>query len=363
MKVISKIPFILLLLLAQLLPGGAVSAFSVGDVAVSPPGYVYPGDPVNVSFTIDVASGTAFSLYDDLQLATDLQDPRWTYSITVNGAKNSRPISGDRTIAVSGFELGYRPQDEVTMDVLLQGRIPSDAATGANRSLTRVQEIDARGYSIASSVVDISHLIGEPTPTPTPEYGSISVNSSPPGADIYIDNVYKGLAPATFTEISNGNHVILVRAEGYSDWTRRVTVSGDLLSLAADLDQKNSVPLSSAAATPPQNARNTTAGPVQGAGFGSLSITTTPPGALIYIDGTMMGVTPATIPMLPEGPHTVTLIRDGYQDLRTSITVNAGTTSEYITGLPRTTQSPGFSAGIATIALAVFLMFRRRRDG
>ena len=70
----------------------------------------------------------------------------------------------------------------------------------------------------------------------------------------------------------------------------------------------------------------------------------------MYVDGAMMGVTPTTIPMLTEGPHSITLVMDGYQDLKTTITINAGTTSEYITGLPKTTKTPGFAAGIAAIS-------------
>jgi LPXTG-motif cell wall-anchored protein len=82
----------------------------------------------------------------------------------------------------------------------------------------------------------------------------------------------------------------------------------------------------------------------------------------VYVDGTMMGVTPTTIPMLAEGQHSVTLIMDGYQDLKTTITINAGTTSEYITGLSKTTKSPGFTAGIAAISIGALFLYRKKRE-
>ena len=97
-------------------------------------------------------------------------------------------------------------------------------------------------------------------------------------------------------------------------------------------------------------------------GYGSLSITTTPAGALVYVDGAMMGVTPTTIPMLSEGPHSITLVMDGYQDLKTTITINAGTTSEYITGLSKTTKTPGFAAGIAVISIGMLFLYRKMRE-
>jgi phage replication-related protein YjqB (UPF0714/DUF867 family) len=81
----------------------------------------------------------------------------------------------------------------------------------------------------------------------------------------------------------------------------------------------------------------------------------------VYVDGAMMGVTPTTIPMLSEGPHSVTLAMDGYQDLKTTITINAGTTSEYITGLSKTTKAPGFAAGIAALSIGLLFLYRKIR--
>jgi len=72
-------------------------------------------------------------------------------------------------------------------------------------------------------------------------------------------------------------------------------------------------------------------------------------------------VTPTTIPTLTEGPHSIMLVLDGYQDLKTTITINAGTTSEYITGLSKTTQAPGFAAGIAALSLGGLFLCRKMK--
>jgi hypothetical protein len=340
-----------------------VVAFTVASVSVSPSGIVNPGNSVNVSYTVYVASGTAFSSYDDLQFVTELEDPRWTYSIAVNGVKNTRPVTGDRTVTINGFELGYRNQDEVIVYVLLQGNIPKSSVLGANRTLARIQELDARGYSIAYSAVNIDRFIGMPTPVPTPAYGSIAVTSAPAGANIYIDNVYKGLSPATFSEVPNGNHLVLIRLDGYQDLTKSVTVTGDNQIVQASLSQQSAYPITTSSRNQTPDAgtgSRTPTVPSQTPGYGSLSITTTPVGALVYVDGTMMGVTPTTIPMLAEGPHSVTLVMDGYQDLKTTITINAGTTSEYITGLSKTTKSPGFTTGIAALSLSILFLYWKR---
>jgi hypothetical protein len=342
-----------------------VAAFTVGSVSVNPSGYLYPGSSVNVSYTVYAAYGTAFPSYDDLQFITELDDPAWTYSLVVNGVKNTRPVTGGRTLTINGFELGYRDKDDVTVQVVLQGTIPSGTVLGANKTLVKIQELDARGYSITYSAVNIDRLIGEPTPPPTLAYGSITVTSSPSGADIYIDNVYKGLSPAVFDTVPNGNHVVLVKLDGYQDLSKSVTVTANNQTVHAALSQKT-------AATPTTSSpgQTSTAGAgspaptasAQAPGYGSLSITTTPAGALVYVDGAMMGVTPTTIPMLAEGQHSVTLMMDGYQDLKITITINAGTTSEYITGLAKTTKTPGFAAGIAALSIGGLLLYRKMRD-
>jgi hypothetical protein len=349
-----------LLFLAQ-----GVAAFSVGSVSISPSGNLYPGNSVNVSSTVYAATGTAFPSYDDLQYVTELDNPQWTYSVLWNGVKNTRPVVGGRTLTINGFELGYEDKDEVVVQVLLQGTIPTGTALGANKTFLKIQELDARGYSIAYSAVTIERLIGEPTPTPTPAYGSITVTSAPTGANIYIDNVYKGLSPATFSGVPNGNHVVLVKLDGYQDLTKSVTVTGDIRIVQAALSRGSTTPPTtySPGQTPSSGAGYPTpTAPAQTPGHGSLSITTTPAGALVYIDGTMMGVTPTTIPMLTEGSHSITLVMDGYQDLKTTITINDGTTSEYITGMSKTTKTPGFAAGLAVISIAFLFLYRKMRE-
>jgi hypothetical protein len=346
-----------------LIPG--IPAFTVGSVSVSPSGNLYPGNSVNVSYTVYAASGMAFPSYDDLQFITELDDPRWTYSIAVNGIKNHRPVTGDRTVTINGFELGYRNQDEVVVYVLLQGNIPAGSVLGTNRTLVRIHELDARGYVIPYSVVNVNHLIGEPTPAPTPAYGSITVTSYPAGADIYIDNVYKGLSPAVFDAVPNGNHVVLIKLDGYQGLSKSVGVTANNQTVYAQLYQQNTVAVttSSPGQTPTTGTGSPApTAPVHAPGYGSLSITTSPPGALVYVDGAMMGVTPTTIPMLSEGPHSISLIMDGYQDLKTTITINAGTTSEYITGLAKTTKTPGFGPVLAVVSVGMLFLFRKTRE-
>jgi hypothetical protein len=355
------IPLLVFFSSLVLLATGAM-AFTVGSVTVTPSGDLNPGDGVNVSFTVYAASGTAFPAYDDLQFVTDLNNPSWTYAISVNGVSNSRPAVGGRILTISGFELGYRNQDEVVVLASLGGTLPAGAITGANRTLVTIEELDSRGTIIPYSITKVEHLIGRPTPVPTPSSGSLSVLSEPAGTNVYLDNVYRGLTPVVLTGIPNGDHLLLLKLDGYQDFSRMVSVLGDDLRVNATLSPKSTVSSTTVAITPAQSSTPGTIyppTPTLSHGYGSLSVTTSPPGALVYLDGVMKGVTPATIPQVPEGPHSVLLVLDGYQDLTTTITVNSGTTSEYITGLQKTKKTPGFMALTGILALGILIMFRR----
>ena len=341
-----------------------VSAFTVTGVTINPPGTLEPGDAVNVSYTVYAASGIAFPSYDDLQFISGLDDTAWSYSIVVNGVENTRPAVGGRTVTISGFELAYRNQDEVLVKVSTRGRVPPASTPGSIKNLVTVQEIDSRGYTINSSIVTVSHLIGTPTPTPTPSVGSISVTSSPSGANIYLDNAYKGLSPLTIDAVPNGNHGIVLRLDGYEDSSRTISINGNSLTVNIPLNPLPTPTLTAASTHQPTAAGTTHPGqttPIPSGEYGALSIATSPPGATVYIDGEIKGITPTTIPGLAAGSHSVVLNLSGYTSLNTTIMVNAGKTAEYSTGLSVPEKTPGFAVIGAAFSLGVFLAYRKIR--
>ena len=64
-------------------------------------------------------------------------------------------------------------------------------------------------------------------------------------------------------------------------------------------------------------------------GTGTLSVTTNPAGALVWIDEVKWGVSPAAIPGITAGAHTLRLEKAGYQNLSVPVTVSEGKTAEY----------------------------------
>jgi len=60
--------------------------------------------------------------------------------------------------------------------------------------------------------------------------------------------------------------------------------------------------------------------------MGTITITTSPPGAAVYIDSQYIGITPHSLEATP-GPHTYRIEYSGYQTILESLTVKGGETT------------------------------------
>jgi MYXO-CTERM domain-containing protein len=53
---------------------------------------------------------------------------------------------------------------------------------------------------------------------------------------VFIDNIYQGVTPLTVTGLGAGDHIVLIRQDGYADWSATVTTIPDkTVTLAATL--------------------------------------------------------------------------------------------------------------------------------
>ena len=153
MKGLMKWTVLILLLIVCI---QTVSAISVSSVSIDPSGSLTPSTPVTVSFKIE--NPGVFASDSELQMFTDLEKPRWTYTIIVNGIENLRPVMGGRTLTISGFELNYKTSDEVSVRVTLEGVAPVVTQT-INKTLVRVTEYDSLGRAVTSSQVEKTALV------------------------------------------------------------------------------------------------------------------------------------------------------------------------------------------------------------
>ena len=146
-------------------------------------------------------------------------------------------------------------------------------------------------------------------PIVTTTTGNLSVVTTPAGANVYVDNILKGIAPITVGGLSVGDHILKITKSGYQDYTATQTITAG---------QTTSFGISLAVAW------NAT---------GTLSVTSNPTTAGLYIDGVYRGVTPLTISGILPGTHTFKVTKTNYVDYSNTFTAYAGATNSTVVNL------------------------------
>ena len=143
-----------------------------------------------------------------------------------------------------------------------------------------------------------------PSPTqtysPPGPYGTIYVESSPAGADVYLDGDARGRAPLTIYDLWPGTYEITARMTGFETYRSTITITGATRSAVyCRLTPDNS--------------------------GGGLTVLSSPVWATVYLDGVEKGVTPLTLNDPAPGSHIIQLKRPGYDDWESTVDVEIGT--------------------------------------
>jgi hypothetical protein len=118
----------------------------------------------------------------------------------------------------------------------------------------------------------------------TPNFGSLRVQSDPPGAVVYLNDKERGATPVDLPQIDAGDYRLRLAIPRYNDAEDTFRMkSGDKLERSFTLKPK----------------------------FGQMVITSEPAGASVYGDGQLWGVTPLTRDTVLSGTH-VLLLRAEY---------------------------------------------------
>ena len=142
MKGLTRLIWIIALVL-MIVPAVSV-AYTVNSMQISPSGALTPGTTVDLSFKVQMPSGSTTA--NDIKLYTALEKPKWSYIIYVNGNPTAPTEAGSKTVTVSGFLLTYKSGDDVSVGVTLEGTAPSVTAT-ANQTLIQIYDVDANGHA------------------------------------------------------------------------------------------------------------------------------------------------------------------------------------------------------------------------
>ena len=92
--------------------------------------------------------------------------------------------------------------------------------------------------------LDMSKFASQPSITsvqgeavPTASQASLTIDSTPSGADIEIDGGFVGSTPSTINT-SPGAHEVSVKKKGFADWSKKLNVTGGSIHLTAELEAK-----------------------------------------------------------------------------------------------------------------------------
>ena len=125
------------------------------------------------------------------------------------------------------------------------------------------------------------------------------MTSNPSGASAVLDNGYDQLTTTgTFSNVPTGWHNVQVSKSGYQTYSTSIEVKpGATSTVYATLTPNKQV--------------------------GSISVSSNPVGASLYVDTIYQGYTNQIVGNLAAGTHTVLLKKSGYKDFSQSMTVNS----------------------------------------
>ncbi len=184
-------------------------------------------------------------------------------------------------------------------------------------------------------------------PFASPTTGTLYVSSSPGGAYVYLDGAYEGVTPYSgnlvLDNVNSGTHTLTLKLSGYKDATTSVSVpAGGSASASIPLTQQGSSVTS-----------------------GTVSFSSTPSGANVFLNNEYKGITPFSI-TLEAGQYQVTFRLPGYTDSATTAVVTAGATSSVQGSLVPVSQPSqagslpvAVLAGIMIAGILLFGFFRK----
>jgi hypothetical protein len=160
----------------------------------------------------------------------------YTTSVYVSANTNQR-LNAVMDPAVFGtVALSSMPGAAVSVDSNARGTIPSSGTltlTGIT-SGNHVFKVTANGYNDWINTVYIQPNTITPisvtltpaggSPTPAPVTGGMNIVSTPAGAEILVDNLFRGYSPVTLNGISAGQHQVLLKYTGYVDYSTTIQV-------------------------------------------------------------------------------------------------------------------------------------------
>ncbi len=140
----------------------------------------------------------------------------------------------------------------------------------------------------------------KPKITASPVFASVSVRSTPPKANVYLNGRLKGKTPLQLKKLKIGQYRLNIRKEGFAEYSKKLVLS---------------------------KKRNNSINAHLKALSGGLSLSVSPPDAQIYLDG--KAVSKSTLGKLSVGQHSMEIKKEGFAAYNEKVGIQAGTVKNF----------------------------------
>jgi hypothetical protein len=266
------IALLLVLFLSAGFSPQSIRAQSPAPAQEQPPGMppdhaIHDGTPIKLRLAENVSSADAhagqeipFECVDELQVDGVVVLPKGSAAmgtITEAEPKRSMGRAGKLDMTISYARLKDNEKVALRATKEAKGGSHTGAMAGAmvatsliiwpaapiflfmkGKDITIPQGTEITAFVEGDMRLDMSKFGVAPAPGAAPANGgqiTLSIDSTPPGAEIEVDGSFVGSTPSTVS-VALGNHEITVKKKGYGSWTRKMNVTGGNVYLDAELE-------------------------------------------------------------------------------------------------------------------------------
>lgn len=259
----ALVPFLSISLTAQ--PSMAYAAPAAADTNIGAEHAVHDGTPIKMRLRETVSSASArtgqevpFEVLDEIQVGGVTVLPKGSLAIgivTEAESKRSMGRAGKLNMAISYARL--KDNEKMTLRAVSEnkGGSHTGAMTGAmvatslivwpaapfflfmkGKDISIPQGTEITAFVDGDMRIDMAKFGGDENPATPGAQTTLSVESTPAGADIEVDGSFVGSTPSSVPLVL-GNHQVTVHKRGYSEWSRKMSIAGGSVHLNAELDR------------------------------------------------------------------------------------------------------------------------------
>ena len=228
-------------------------------------------------------------------------------------------------------EISETPAVDLRIEEPAMAMPAAAAGGGSRRSKALWVAVAVALAAIVGGGAYASRYVGAATP---PAMGTLSVQSSPAGVEVFVDGVTRGVTPAKIA-LTPGSHILELRGRGVPRVIPLQITSGAQVSQYLEFAESPTT--------------------------GMLVVHSQPAGANVTVDGVARGVTPLTVEGLTTGDHEV-ILQGASGTSRHTVKVLAGTTASLVA--PATPAAPASDGPVSGwISVKAPFLIEIREDG